>query len=131
MSHVPNIVAITPVLVVDRIEPALPFWRDTLGYKVLVEVPHGPNLGFVLLDRGSSKLMMQTRDSIAADLPALASRDLSSVLYIDVESLDVALQAMKDVPHLVPPRTTFYGAREFVVGDPNGHVVIFAEHTGG
>jgi hypothetical protein len=35
---------VTPVLIVDRIEPLLPLW-DALGFARAAEVPHGDVLG--------------------------------------------------------------------------------------
>ena len=32
---------VTPVLYVEEIEPALPFWMDRLGFEKTAEVPHG------------------------------------------------------------------------------------------
>jgi uncharacterized glyoxalase superfamily protein PhnB len=126
-----NLVAkITPILVVDRIEPSLPFWEKQLGYEKIAEVPHDGRLGFVLLQRGDGELMMQTRASIAADLPKVAARTPNVVLYLDVGSLDEALAATKGAEVLQAPRTTFYGMREASVVDPQGHVVVFAQKVG-
>jgi len=46
---------ITPVLVVEEIEPCLPFWVDRLGFQNVAQVPEGDSLGFVILvrDEGS------------------------------------------------------------------------------
>jgi uncharacterized glyoxalase superfamily protein PhnB len=122
-----NITKVTPILVVDRIEPCLPFWEGQLGYARVVEVPHEGALGFVVLTRAGSEIMLQTRASVAVDLPAVAARAPATVLYADVASLDDALAATAGTTVLVPPRTTFYGAREAAVLDPAGNVVIFAE----
>jgi len=124
-----NIAKITPILVVDRIEPSLPFWVKQLGYEKIAEVPHGQHLGFVLLQRGGSEVMMQTKESIAADLPTVAARLPSVVLYADVDSLDDALAAAKGAEVLQPPRTTFYGMREACVLDPAGQIVVFAQRA--
>ena len=55
-----TIQSITPVLLVERIEPALPFWRDRLGFEVLAEVPHEDAIGFVMLGRDGLMVMYQT-----------------------------------------------------------------------
>jgi uncharacterized glyoxalase superfamily protein PhnB len=34
---------------------------------------------------------------------------------------------MKDVPMVLPVHKTFYGATEFTVKDPAGHLVTFAQ----
>jgi uncharacterized glyoxalase superfamily protein PhnB len=121
---------VTPLLVVDAIEPVIPFWESQLGYKREVEVPHEEALGFVLLTHAETggAIMLQTRASLAADLPAIAARSPEMVLYVDVGSLSEALAETRGCEVLVPRRTTFYGAHEAAVLDPSGKVVIFAEH---
>ena len=48
-------------------------------------------------------------------------------LFIEVDDLNVLMNAMKGVSVELPERTTFYGAREIGYRDPGGHVVLFAE----
>jgi hypothetical protein len=119
---------ITQLLVVDAIEPLLPSWEAALGFAILAEVPEGGRLGFVLLARDDQHLMLQTKTSLAKDVPAIASLDPQSLTYVDVDSLDDAQAAMKGVEILVPRRTTFYGAHEAFYRMASGHVVGFAQH---
>ncbi len=121
---------VTPILVVDAIEPALPFWQRQLGFEKVVEVPHEGRLGFVLLARDGHEVMLQTRASLAADLPAVAALAPACAVYCDVDSIDAALRATGEAEVLVPRRTTFYGAEEVWVRDPNGAVVGLAEVRG-
>ena len=62
-----NISKVTPILVVDAIEPCLPFWEGQLGYARKVDVPHEGAIGFALLAREGSEVMLQSRASLAAD----------------------------------------------------------------
>lgn len=130
---------LTPVIIVDQIEPCLPFWIERLGFQKTAEVPEGEKLGFIMLDKGDVQVMYQTRSSIAKDLgTAVApsghsasgsvnlSKDLMT-LYIQVEKLDLVIAALKGIEVVVPERKTFYGAREFGVREPAGIVVVFAE----
>jgi uncharacterized glyoxalase superfamily protein PhnB len=121
--------SLTPVLYVDRIEPALGFWVDRLGFACVAQVPHGDALGFAILRRGAVELMYQTRASAAADLPpdALPGDGGPSVgLYLDVDDLDAVAAALGDLAPVVPRRRTFYGADEIGWREPGGHVVLFA-----
>ena len=118
---------ITSNLIVDRIEPCLPFY-ERLGFAKTVEVPDGDRLGFAILVRDKLELMLQTRASLAKDVAPLAGDSYRAVLYIEVESLAPIRTALGDTPLVVPERTTFYGARELIVRDPAGHVVFFASH---
>ena len=124
-----NIKKVTPLLVVDRIEPSLRFY-EKLGYTAVISVPHDDHLGFVLLAQDLGQVMLQTRSSLAADLPAISRTGVSSLLYIDVESLEEALMAAAGSSEvLVPMRTTAYGAREAFVREPSGQIVGFAEEV--
>jgi uncharacterized glyoxalase superfamily protein PhnB len=119
---------LTPVLYVEKIEPALPFWVDRLGFTKTIEVPEGDRLGFVALQHGSVEIMYQTRASVQNDVPALATSPMGgSFLFIEVEDLDAVERALAGVEPVIPRRKTFYGADELIVREPGGHVVTFAQ----
>ena len=117
---------ITPNLIVDSIEAALPFY-EKLGFVKSVEVPHESHLGFVILKHGPTELMMQSRASIAADVAGLEKDAYRVMLYVHVDSLAPIRAALGAWPLVVPERTTFYGARELIVRDTAGNVLAFAE----
>jgi uncharacterized glyoxalase superfamily protein PhnB len=119
---------LTPNLIVDRIEDCLPFWVDRLGFAKTVEVPHESSLGFVILKRGETELMLQSRASLRGDVAVLAEDAYRSVLYLEVDDLAPIRKALAGWPAVVPERTTFYGAREIIVKDPAGNAVFFAAH---
>ena len=119
---------LTPVLIVEAIEPCLPFWIDRLGFTKTVEVPHGDQLGFVILVRDGVEVMYQTRASIQSDVPAVADTPLrGNLLYFEVDDLDAVESALNGIQHVIPRRTTFYGAQEMIVREPGGNVVTFAQ----
>jgi uncharacterized glyoxalase superfamily protein PhnB len=118
---------VTPVLMVEEIEPVLPFWVERLGFEKTVELPHEGRLGFVILVKGGVEIMYQTVASVRADVPPLADAPpASSFLFIEVDDLDEVAEALAGVPPIVPRRTTFYGADELIVRDPAGNAVTFA-----
>src|SRR6476659_6100094 len=85
---------ITPVLIVDRIEPLLPLW-DALGFARAAEVPHEDVLGFVILERDGVEVMYQTFDSVRGDEANVldGARAIgASAVFIEVNDLD-ALKA--------------------------------------
>ena len=125
-----NVTKVTPVRIVDRIEPCLPFWCEGLGYRSTASVPHGGALGFVLLENDAGEIMLQSRASLADDVAAAAALDPHTVLFVEVKSLEAAREATRGAQVLVEERTTFYGMRETVVVDPGGTVVIFAQKIG-
>jgi uncharacterized glyoxalase superfamily protein PhnB len=125
-----NVKKITPVLLVDKIEPVLPFWVDCLGFAKAIEVPDDGRLAFVNFQKGSVEVMYQTYASVEHDAPpsmAAAARKGPTYLYLEVDNLDAVLAAMKDVNKVMPERTAFYGMREFAVQDPAGHFITFAQ----
>lgn len=120
---------LTTNLVVEAIEPSLAFWVDRLGFAKTVEIPEGDALGFVILGKDGLELMLQSRASIAKDIAPLADGPYRAALYLEVDDLAPIRAALAGWPLVVPERTTFYGAREIIVREPGGHVVVFAQHA--
>ncbi|MBZ5598924.1 MAG: VOC family protein [Acidobacteriia bacterium] len=120
---------ITPVLVVDEVEPCVKFWVERLGFEKTAGVPDGNKLAFVILQKGGTEVMYQSLASVEKDAAfnAQAYRKGTTFLYLEVENLDDIITAMKGVEVVMPVRTTFYGAREIGVKDPGGHIVTFAQ----
>lgn len=119
---------LTPVLVVDAIEPALAFWVDRLGFTKTTEVPHEGRLGFVILERDDIQVMYQSLASVAADVPPLAkSQRREAFLFIEVDDLNAIEKALSGIKPVVPRRKTFYGSEELIVREPTGSVVTFAQ----
>jgi hypothetical protein len=121
---------LTPILLVDAIEPCLPFW-DKLGFTKTTEVPEGDKLGFVILEKGGIEVMLQTLHSVEADVPSMANIPRGgTVLFIEVRDISAIEKAMEGYETLVPRRKTFYGADELFVREPGGHAVGFAQFGG-
>lgn len=72
--------------------------------------------------------MLQTRESVADDLPMVAMKKPSFVLYADVPSLTEAKKALRGATVLVPRRKTFYGAIESWLELPDGVILGLSEH---
>lgn len=129
-QHTPQLKQLTPVLVVDRVEPCVAFWVERLGFVAENQVP-GPDgmLVFASLKAGGIEVMYQTRASVAADLPGLAGEvpGTSAVLFITVENLDAVEQAVAGAPIVKPRHQTFYGSTELYIREPGGHMVGFAQ----
>jgi uncharacterized glyoxalase superfamily protein PhnB len=121
---------LTPVLIVEEIEPCLGFWTGGLGLEQVHQVP-GPNgkLMFASVKQGSIEVMYQSRASVLEDDPAMAAEldGRSIVLFIEVDDLDAVEQAVAGAPVVKPRHTTFYGSAEIYVREPGGHTVGFAQ----
>ena len=120
---------LTPILLVEEIEPCLPFWLERLGFQKVTEVPEGDKLSFVILAKDNVQVMYQSRASVEKDLPALAQGAFksSTVLYLEVDNVRAVAERLKGVEVVVPLRETFYGATEIGVRAPCGNMVSFAE----
>ena len=123
---------LTPVLLVDEIEPCVPFWVDRLGFRKSVEVPDGDRLGFVILEKDGIEVMYQTRASVTNDIGPLANlQPGQAFLFLEVSDVDSVEVALQGVAPVIPRRRTFYGMDEVVVREPGGSIVIFAQPVKG
>lgn len=119
---------LTPVLMVDEIEPVLPFWIERLGWTKTTEVPHDGKLGFAILARDGLEVMYQTQASVADDIPPLGSSpQRGTFLFLEVENLDDVQRRLEGIEPVVPRRKTFYGSEELIMKEPGGNVVTFAQ----
>lgn len=134
-QETPMIKRMTPILTVEAIESSLPFWMEGLGFEKTAEVPDGDRLGFVSLEKGGIELMLQTRSSVAADLPQLAEEFMRgpSVLFLEIDSLEGLEEKLLGLGATVarPRRQTSYGADEVFLRSPGGHVVGLAVFAAG
>lgn len=123
---------LTPVLIVESVEPCLEFWVGKLGFDVTNRVPGDDGkLVFASVQKGPIEIMYQTRASVMHELPA-AARDLnghSVSLFITVENLDAVEASLAGAPVVRPRHQTFYGSTEIYVREPGGNIVGFAQFS--
>jgi hypothetical protein len=130
----------TPILIVDRIEDVLPFWK-AIGLEPSVQVPdeafEDSRLAFAILSSGNAEIMYQTTASFRADIVRSATLEQAFALeiqqvslYVEVESIEAVETAMDRAAQVMCRRQTRYGATEVAYRDPAGNVIIFA-HRGG
>ena len=126
----PNVTKkLTPVLMVDAIEPCLPLWVDRLGWTKTAEVPEGDKLGFVILAKDGVEFMYQTWVSVEKDVghPQPRAKSTSVGIFIEVSDLAAIEKQIEGVPIVLPRRRTFYGMDEIGVAEAGGHTVVFAQ----
>ena len=128
-AALPHLKRLSPVLVVDRVEPCIQFWTERFGFAV--ETVPGPDgkLVFASAKKDDVEVMYQTRDSVVADQPGLAKEldGRSIILFITVEDLDEVERAVAGSPVVKARHKTFYGSTEIYVREPGGHVVGFGQ----
>lgn len=126
----PALGRLTPVLVVDAVEPCVAFWTDRLGFAAENQVPGDDGkLVFASVKKGEIEVMYQTRASVLAERPDAAGEMTghSTVLFITTEDLDAVEKAIAGSPVIKPRHTTFYGSTELYVREPGGNTVGFAQ----
>jgi len=117
----------TALLRVERVEPSLPFWVDRLGFQKVTEVMEGNSIGFAILTKGHVEIMLQSRASLAKDLPMLSVGAMTpAVVYMGVTNLEEIASKLSPSEIMVPKRTTYYGMEEIWAREPGGHVIGFA-----
>jgi len=123
---------LTPVLIVEAVEPCIKFWTDRLGFAVNNQVPDPDGkLIFASVEKGGIEIMYQTRASVVSEDPS-AARDLtghSVALFITVTDLDSVEKSLNGAPVVKPRHDTFYGSTEIYVKEPGGNTVGFAQFS--
>jgi uncharacterized glyoxalase superfamily protein PhnB len=128
-KKVMNIKKITAVLFVPEVEPCVKFWVDRFGFQKTAEVPEGGKIGFAMLQKGNAELMYQSYASADKDVTNIAQqvRKGPTFLYVEVDSLEDTISAIKGSEVYMPVRDTFYGSKEIGIKDPAGHYITFAQ----
>jgi len=128
----PTLKQLTPVLIVDAVEPCIKFWTDRLGFEVNNQVPDTDGkLIFASVQKGGIEIMYQTRASVVSEDPS-AAHDLmghSVALFITVADLDSVEESLAGAPVVKPRHDTFYGSTEIYVREPGGNTVGFAQFS--
>jgi uncharacterized glyoxalase superfamily protein PhnB len=126
----PHLQQLTPVLVVDSVEPCLAFWTERFGFTAENQVPGADGkLVFASARMGGIEVMYETRAAAVAD-SVITAKELegrSVVLFIKVEDIDAVERALAGAPVVKARHKTFYGSSEIYVREPGGHVVGFAQ----
>ena len=128
----PMLKQLTPVLIVDEVEPCIKFWTDRLGFAVTNRVPDPDGkLIFASVQKGPIEIMYQTRASVISEQPGAAG-DLtghSVALFITVDDLDTVEKSLWGAPVVKARHETFYGSTEMYVREPGGNTVGFAQFS--
>ncbi len=130
---------IVPNLMVSDLGRSVAFYRKTLDMNVVFivgpdrEATNDPSSGvFSILQRDESQLMLQTRESLASELPVFASGDPSipstAVYFRGIDPDEVVPHIDKDQIEM-GPFVQWYGMKEIHFRDPDGHMICAAIPT--
>jgi catechol 2,3-dioxygenase-like lactoylglutathione lyase family enzyme len=123
MLSKPTLLAAEPQLFVSDIGASCEFYTKKLGFKVAFTYGEPPFYGQVFRDVASLNLRYLDEPAIR---PELRGHLLSaSITLDDAKPLFLEFQAAGVVFHQAL-RTEPWGARTFIVGDPDGNLILFA-----
>ena len=128
--------AVVPELSVTDIRKSLLFWCDLLGFEVAYD---RPDARFFYLVRGRLQVMLCERNGRweVAEMQRPFGRGIN--LQMEVDRIEPILKALNDAqwPLYAQPSEAWYrvgdeehGQREFLVQDPDGYLMRFAEGLG-
>lgn len=128
--------ALVPELAVSDIRESLSFWCDVLGFEVAYDRPHAR---FSYMVRGRLQVMLCERNGRwePSEMQRPFGRGIN--LQMTVEGIEPILNALNDAdwPLYEQPNEAWYrvgdqehGQREFLVQDPDGYLIRFAEVLG-
>jgi lactoylglutathione lyase len=124
--------SLTPNLMVDDVNETVNFYRDILGFNVLILMPETGVADWAMLEQGNVKIMFQKKASLIEEYPVFAKQTFVSggamILYIEVPKVRELFEQLKGKAKLVRELSkTCYCMTEFAIQDNNGFVLAFAE----
>jgi catechol 2,3-dioxygenase-like lactoylglutathione lyase family enzyme len=128
MPHQLN--TLTPNLVVSDVARSMAFYRDRLGFEVETTVPEAEPFMFAIVRSGPVQIFLNAPEPATQDYPSMKGRPLGGTftMFIEVTGIERMYDELKeDIPIVAPLETKWYGVAEFVVTDPDGYLITFAQ----
>jgi catechol 2,3-dioxygenase-like lactoylglutathione lyase family enzyme len=120
----PRFHSLEPRLHVADYQRSVTFYRDVLGFEVLVEFPED-DPSFAMLNRDGVALQIG-----GPDATKLQAYPATCTFYFDVEDALALHREFQDKVTIEwGPEVYFYHRREFAFRDPDGHLIIISEET--
>jgi uncharacterized glyoxalase superfamily protein PhnB len=114
-----KILDVTPMLTVAEVEPAIEFYRDTLGFRC---VNSTPAWACMCLD-GAEVMLALPNEHLPFDKPRMTGS-----LYFNTDNVDALWARLKDQCVVEYPIEDFeYGMREFAIRDNSGYLLQFGQ----
>ncbi len=116
-----RLVRACPILAAADVPAAIAWYRDRLGFEVMVEDPH---FGIVMRDGIELQFWHGQDRRIAETTSAYLRAD-------DVDGLHATLGAAREGGHISEVADRAWGMREFYVWDPDGNLLRFGAPVSG
>ncbi|NUL83350.1 MAG: VOC family protein [Armatimonadetes bacterium] len=124
--------SLSPDLMVRDVNEAAEYYHDVLGFEVVGTHPEAGSYEWAMVKRDNVTLMFERAESVVSYLPHFVGRELggSGTLFIEVTDLKSLYESVVGrAKVLQEPKLTFYGMNEFMIEDPNGYILVFAERA--
>ena len=133
---------IVPNLMVTDMRRSVAFYSDVLGMKLTMAVSparevlaksDGEGAVFATLEWDGNQLMLQTVESLAADVPSFgADQRPAAGGTIYFRGLHPDTMAARVAPEQVVkgPEVAWYGMKELYLRDPDGHIICLGAPEG-
>ena len=121
---------LTPNLVVSNVARSMAFYRDRLGFSVASTVPDAEPYVFATLRSGPVEVFLNAPESATDEYTSMKGRPLGGTftMFIEVTGIERMYEELQaQIPIVAPLETKWYGVAEFVVADPDGYLITFAE----
>jgi catechol 2,3-dioxygenase-like lactoylglutathione lyase family enzyme len=121
---------LTPNLVVADVARSVGFYRDRLGFELDTTVPEAAPFVFAIVRSGQVQIFLNSPETATEEYPAMKGRPLGGTFTMFIELTEIEQsydEIRKQVPIVAPLETKWYGVTEFVVADPDGYLITFAE----
>ncbi|MDR1339360.1 MAG: VOC family protein [Prevotellaceae bacterium] len=132
---------LTPNFAVADIRETVHFYREKLGFELVILVPEsqdsveqqfaeGKEYVYAMMKKGNVELMFQRYDSFHEDV-SLADKKISGAsvsFFIEGEGVEAFYDELKNRGiEMSELKLTWYNIREFYLKDNNGYILGFAE----
>lgn len=121
---------LTPNLFVNDVNKTIEFYKNVLGFELVLNVPEAGQFDWAMMKCGSVELMFQSKASAVKDLPEFDKQPIggSLLLYIDVADVVSLCNKVKEKTKIKKDiHDTFYGTKEFAMYDGDGYLLVFAQ----
>jgi uncharacterized glyoxalase superfamily protein PhnB len=132
---------LTPNLAVADIRQTVQFYRENLGFALVMAVPETQDgihqqlsddkaYVYALLKKDNAELMFQRIDTFSEDIVLAGKGNIGASVsfYMQGKGIDAFYEELKNRNiEISEIKLTWYGIKEFYIKDNNGYVLGFAE----
>lgn len=121
----------TPMLLVDDVDEAFNWYIEVLGAKLQYSLPESQPFEWVSILLNDVEIMLADKKSAQkwySGKAKLSDKPSNFIAYIYVEDASGLYELIKDrVNVIMKPKDQIYGIKEFIIKDPFGYIIIFAQ----